>query len=100
MDLLRPTAQALVSARSGRVNSRYCPNYTPLWCRTNDSFLEGASHPEEWIEEAVATRPFGRLLMPIDIAHAAAYFASDDAECVTGTVMDLEQHPVGRPPDM
>ena len=26
--------------------------YVPLWCKTNYSFLEGASHPEELVEEA------------------------------------------------
>ncbi len=26
--------------------------YVPLWCKSNGSFLEGASHPEELIEEA------------------------------------------------
>jgi error-prone DNA polymerase len=26
--------------------------YAPLWCKSNYSFLEGASHPEELIEEA------------------------------------------------
>lgn len=26
--------------------------YTPLWCKSNFSFLEGASHPEEILEEA------------------------------------------------
>lgn len=26
--------------------------YAPLWCKTNYSFLEGASHPEELVEEA------------------------------------------------
>jgi error-prone DNA polymerase len=26
--------------------------YVPLWCKSNFSFLEGASHPEELIEEA------------------------------------------------
>jgi error-prone DNA polymerase len=26
--------------------------YTPLWCKTNFSFLEGASHPDELVEEA------------------------------------------------
>ena len=26
--------------------------YAPLWCKTNFSFLEGASHPDELIEEA------------------------------------------------
>jgi NAD(P)-dependent dehydrogenase (short-subunit alcohol dehydrogenase family) len=50
-----------------------------------------------WLEEAVATTPFGRLLAPRDIALAAAYFASDDSALVTGTVMDLEQSPVGAP---
>ena len=50
---------------------------------------------EEWIAEAIATRPFGRLLDPIDIAYAAAYFASSESECVTGSVLDLEQYPPG-----
>jgi len=59
--------------------------------------LEG--HGDEWVADAVATRPFGRLLLPGDIAVAAAYFASDDSALVTGTVMDLEQHPVGAPPN-
>lgn len=54
---------------------------------------------ENWLEEAVKTRPFGRLLLPKDIALAAIYFASDESECVSGTVMDLEQHPVGAPPN-
>jgi NAD(P)-dependent dehydrogenase (short-subunit alcohol dehydrogenase family) len=51
----------------------------------------------EWLERAVAARPFGRLLAPRDIALAAAYFASDDSALVSGTVMDLEQFPVGAP---
>jgi len=28
------------------------PKYAALWCKTNYSFLEGASHPDELIEEA------------------------------------------------
>ena len=59
--------------------------------------LEG--HGEEWLEQAIATRPFGRLLSPQDVALAAAYFASDDSALVTGTVMDMEQYPVGAPPN-
>lgn len=59
--------------------------------------LEGKG--EEWVAEAVATRPFGRLLYPEDVARAAAFFASRDAECVTGSVMDFEQYPVGAPPN-
>ena len=34
-----------------------------------------------------------------DIAYAAAYFASDESACITGSVMDLEQYPVGAPPN-
>ena len=54
----------------------------------------------DWLDKAVATRPFGRLLSPLDIALAAAYFASDDSALVTGTIMDLEQYPVGAPPNI
>jgi NAD(P)-dependent dehydrogenase (short-subunit alcohol dehydrogenase family) len=53
----------------------------------------------DWLKDAMANRPFGRLLLPYDIAVAAAYFASDDSGVVTGTIMDLEQHPVGAPPN-
>ena len=58
---------------------------------------EGKS--EEWIAQAIATRPFGRLLAPLDIAYAAAYFASSESECVTGSVLDLEQYPPGALPN-
>ena len=53
--------------------------------------------PDNWADEVVKSRPFGRMLLPIDIAHAAAYFASDESACVSGVVMDLEQYPVGAP---
>jgi NAD(P)-dependent dehydrogenase (short-subunit alcohol dehydrogenase family) len=59
--------------------------------------LEGKG--EGWLEDAVRTRPFGRLLEPQDIAYAAAYFASDESACITGSVMDMEQYPVGAPPN-
>jgi NAD(P)-dependent dehydrogenase (short-subunit alcohol dehydrogenase family) len=53
---------------------------------------------DDWLEEAVRTRPFGRLLDPMDIAYAVAYFASDASACITGSVLDLEQYPIGAPP--
>ena len=54
---------------------------------------------EDWLEQAVKTRPWGRLLTPHDIALAAIYFASDESECINGSVLDLEQYPVGGPSD-
>jgi NAD(P)-dependent dehydrogenase (short-subunit alcohol dehydrogenase family) len=59
--------------------------------------LEGKGN--DWLAEAVATRPWGRLLSPDDVANAVEYFATDKSALVTGAVMDLEQYPVGAPPN-
>jgi NAD(P)-dependent dehydrogenase (short-subunit alcohol dehydrogenase family) len=53
----------------------------------------------DWLADAIATRSFGRLLSPRDIALAAAYFASDDGAMITGAVLDLEQFPLGMFPE-
>jgi NAD(P)-dependent dehydrogenase (short-subunit alcohol dehydrogenase family) len=50
---------------------------------------------KDWLTDAVAMMPFGRLLTPREIALAAAYFASDDSALITGSVLDLEQAPIG-----
>jgi len=50
---------------------------------------------EDWLETALPTRPFGRLLSPRDIALAALYLASGESALLTGSVLDLEQGPVG-----
>jgi NAD(P)-dependent dehydrogenase (short-subunit alcohol dehydrogenase family) len=49
----------------------------------------------DWLDDALATRPFGRLLTPQEIAYAAAYFASDESALITGAVLDMEQTPPG-----
>jgi NAD(P)-dependent dehydrogenase (short-subunit alcohol dehydrogenase family) len=59
--------------------------------------LEGKG--DRWLEDAEGTRPWGRLLLPDDIANAVVYFASDDSALVTGAVLDLEQYPVGALPN-
>jgi NAD(P)-dependent dehydrogenase (short-subunit alcohol dehydrogenase family) len=53
----------------------------------------------DWLSDALATMPFGRLLTPHEIALAAAYFASDDSALITGAVLDMEQYPLGAPAD-
>ena len=41
------------------------------------------------------TRPFGRMLLPEDIANAALFFATN--ELISGAVLDFEQLPFGAP---
>lgn len=61
--------------------------------------IEEEGKGADWIKEAEMTRPWGRLLLPRDIAHACVYFAGDESEPVTGSVLDIEQYPVGAPPN-
>ena len=58
--------------------------------------LEGKG--ENWLEDAVKTRPFGRLLLPADIANAVLFFATN--ELISGAVLDYEQLPFGAPSDL
>jgi len=51
----------------------------------------GTGRPEDWLAEADASRPFGRLLRPEDIAPMATYLLSDVAAMVTGSVIDFDQ---------
>ena len=38
----------------------------------------------------LATIPLGRMSMPADVAAAALYLASDDAEFVTGVALEVD----------
>ena len=52
---------------------------------------------EDWAEHAGASRPWGRLLKPEEIAAAVAFLASPEAAIFSGASLDLEQLPVGSP---
>jgi NAD(P)-dependent dehydrogenase (short-subunit alcohol dehydrogenase family) len=51
--------------------------------------------PDDWLREADASRPLGRLLRPADIAPMVTYLLSDAAAMVTGSVMDFDQTVLG-----
>jgi NAD(P)-dependent dehydrogenase (short-subunit alcohol dehydrogenase family) len=51
----------------------------------------GVGQPSGWLAEADASRPFGRLLRPGDIAPMVTYLLSDAARMVTGSVVDFDQ---------
>ncbi|MCB1487176.1 MAG: SDR family oxidoreductase [Bauldia sp.] len=48
-----------------------------------------------WVEEAEKTMPFGRLLVPADIANLAVFLLSDAGGPMTGALVDQEQWVVG-----
>ncbi len=49
----------------------------------------------DWLEEAEAQQPFGRILRPYDIASLVGYLLSDQAEMMTGSVIDFNQNVIG-----
>jgi NAD(P)-dependent dehydrogenase (short-subunit alcohol dehydrogenase family) len=48
-----------------------------------------------WLEEAIKTRPFGRLVDPKEVARACAYLCSDESGLMTGANIDFDQNVVG-----
>jgi NAD(P)-dependent dehydrogenase (short-subunit alcohol dehydrogenase family) len=51
----------------------------------------GVGQSADWLAGADASRPFGRLLRPGDIAPMVTYLLSDAAQMVTGSVVDFDQ---------
>jgi NAD(P)-dependent dehydrogenase (short-subunit alcohol dehydrogenase family) len=54
---------------------------------------EGA--PTDWLAKAEARQPFGRLVRPLDVARLTTHLLSDDAEMMTGSLIDFDQNIVG-----
>jgi NAD(P)-dependent dehydrogenase (short-subunit alcohol dehydrogenase family) len=50
---------------------------------------------DSWLDEAVKTRPFGRLIDPKEVARACAYLCSDESGLMTGSNIDFDQNVVG-----
>ncbi len=72
----------------GRYNIRaniVCPGTvrTPIWD-------ERASRNPEVLRELVRWYPLGRIVEPIEIAHAVAFLASDAASAITGAVLAVD----------
>jgi NAD(P)-dependent dehydrogenase (short-subunit alcohol dehydrogenase family) len=92
MTTLTKNAAAALGKYRIRVNQ-----INPGWTLTEGEQAIRAQMGEgdTWLDAAIATRPFGRMLSPADIAAAAAYFASDAGAMVSGAVIDVDQYPVG-----
>jgi NAD(P)-dependent dehydrogenase (short-subunit alcohol dehydrogenase family) len=68
------------------------------WTLTDGEIMvqKAGGAAEDWAEQGGATRPWGRLLKPEEIAGAIAFLASDEAAVFSGITIDLEQFPLGR----
>jgi NAD(P)-dependent dehydrogenase (short-subunit alcohol dehydrogenase family) len=51
--------------------------------------------PENWLEIASRSQPFGRLIEPDEVARAIAFLCSDESGLMTGAVIDYDQNVVG-----
>ena len=73
----------------------------PGWVLTEgEHYVESVAEGRgaDWLEDAVKTRPFGRMLLPEDIARAALFFATNPM--ITGGVLDYEQLVSGALPEL
>lgn len=56
------------------------------------------SDGQDWLKEAEAAQPFGRLLKPTEVARAVAFLASDESGMMTGSIVDFDQSVIGGGP--
>lgn len=52
----------------------------------------------DWQAEAGTGQPFGRLLLPIEVARAVAFLASGESGLMTGAIVDFDQQVIGTMP--
>ena len=50
---------------------------------------------DNWLQNAAARQPFGRLLDPAEVARAIAFLSSDESGMMTGSIIDFDQSVVG-----
>ncbi|KAK3608868.1 hypothetical protein CHS0354_006909 [Potamilus streckersoni] len=56
------------------------------------------SEGQDWLTEAEAAQPFGRLLKPAEVARAIAFLASEESGMMTGSIVDFDQSVAGAGP--
>lgn len=74
---------------------------SPGWMDTpGEDLTQRRFHSDgaDWLEEAEARQPFGRLIKPHEVAAAVAFLASDDAGVMTGSIIDYDQSIMGAGP--
>ena len=67
------------------------------WMYTDgeDKVQKSVGKPDNWLELAEKEQPFGRLIYTEDVAKLVNYLLSDDAEMMTGSLIDFDQNVIG-----
>jgi NAD(P)-dependent dehydrogenase (short-subunit alcohol dehydrogenase family) len=93
---------ALVTASKNLANALkyarvrvHCVN--PGWIDTEGerAMMTRLGHPPDYLDRQGATFPLGRVLRPEEVAEAVAFLVSPAANAFSGTLVDLEQFPLG-----
>lgn len=74
---------------------------TPGWMDTpGEDEIQRRFHTDgrDWLEDAEAAQPFGRLIKADELAGGIAFLASDDSGMMTGAVLDFDQSVLGAGP--
>ena len=53
------------------------------------------SDDSDWLQDAEAAQPFGRLIKPLEAARAIAFLASEESGVMTGAVFNYDQSVIG-----
>lgn len=74
----------------------------PGWMDTpneHDVQMQEDGQPADWLAEAEASRPFGQLIKPAEIAGLISYLLSPQVGVMTGAIIDHDQHVAGSFPE-
>lgn len=81
------------------LNDRIRVNAIQLgWTETpgeHDIIRRSGQGGDDWLERAEATRPFGRLIKPEEVARLIAFLASAESGVMTGALIDFDQQVMG-----
>lgn len=67
------------------------------WMSTpnEDAIQRGMGKPASWLDLAEPEQPFGRILRPADVAYLTAFLLGEQAEMMTGALIDVDQNVMG-----
>lgn len=75
-----------------------CNAVSPGWMDTpGEHAIQKQAHnaPDDWLEKAEASKPFGKLAKPDELAVLIAYLVSPQSGVMTGSIIDYDQNVVG-----